>query len=259
MEHAVRITSFSDVRLGDNLAHLHFLRGVAKAHPEILFEHAAHLPYIPQLIELTADLPNIILRDLRYINRKQAINSWKNRGRFWQRHELKNDYGPFMLEWFAELAREMGIESPFQVESDLAFDYPAIQDFASEPFDFLIVNSDPMSGQWRSMQLSEIDRLAVDLSENYKVITTRPVQPFIPCTQRTNVTITGIGGLSRFCRFIVMVSTGPSWVTFNIWNRKSVELRIIFLEEERINIAPNTINTNSVGIAREILRERKFL
>jgi hypothetical protein len=104
-----------------------------------------------------------------------------------------------------------------------------------------------------------VDRLAVELSERHKVITTRPVQPFIPCTQNTNVTITGIGGISRFCRAIVMVSTGPSWATFNIWNRKSVELRIIFLEEERINIAPNTINTNSIKFARETLREHKFL
>lgn len=255
----MKITTFSDVRLGDNLAHLHFLRGVAKAHPSIQFEHAAHLCYIPQLVELTADLPNINLRDLRYVNRKQAINSWKNRGKFWERHELKNDYGAFMLDWFRELAREMGISSPFREEADLAFDYPAIKDFAAERFDFLVINSEPMSGQWRSMDLSEVDRLAVDLSLHHKVITTRPVQPFIPCTQRTNVTITGIGGISRFCRSIVMVSTGPSWATFNIWNRKSVELRVIFIEDEKINIAPNTVNTNSVGIAREILREKGFL
>ncbi len=255
----MKITTFSDVRLGDNLAHLHFLRGVAKAHPGIHFEHAAHLCYIPQLIELVADLPNVSLRDLRYVNRKQAINAWKNRGKFWERHELKNDYGPFMLDFFRQLARDMGVSSPFREESELLFDYPAIKDFACEPFDFLVVNSEPMSGQWRSMDLSDVDRLAVELSERYKVITTRPVQPFIPCTQRTNVTITGIGGISRFCRGIVMVSTGPSWATFNIWNKKSVELRIIFLEEERINISPNTLNTNSIEFARQTLRERNFL
>lgn len=253
------ITTYSDVRLGDNLAHLHFLRGVARANPSVRFEHAAHLWYLPQMIEVVADLPNIGLRDLRSINRKKAINSWKNRGRFWEQHPLRNEYGPFMLKWFEELASDMGVSSPFTKQEDLLFDYPAIKDTVSEEFDFLIVNSEPMSGQWQSMDLADLDQLAIDLSERHRVITTRPVRPFITCTQRTNVSITGIGGISRFCRYIIMVSTGASWATFNVWNRNSVEMRIIFLEHESILLTPNTTNTNSVSVAREMLREKGLL
>jgi hypothetical protein len=255
----VKITTFSEVRLGDNLAHLHFLRGVAKQNPDVTFEHAAHICYLPQMIDVVADLPNIILRDLRSIDRKRAINSWKNAGKFWERHDLRNDYGQFMVAFFEKLAGEMGVENPIKRPADLLFDYPAIMDTASEPFDFLVVNSEPMSSQWRSMDLADVDQLAVDLSLRYKVVTTRPVRPFIPCTQRTNVSVTGIGGISRFCKYVVMISTGPSWITFNVWNRKSVQLRIVFLEEERVEIAPNTHTTNSVEVARSILRDKGLL
>lgn len=255
----MRITTYSDVRLGDNLAHLHFLRKVAWRNPGAIFEHGAHACYLPQLIEVVADLPNIILRDLRTIDRKLAINSWKNAGQFWEQHPLRNDYGAFMVEWFDRLAGRMAVENPITKPADLLFDYPTIKDTASEPFDFLIVNSEPMSGQWRSMDMGDLDQLAIELSERHKVVTTRPVRPFIQCTQRTNLSVTGIGGISRFCRFIVMVSTGASWPTFNVWNRKSVEMRIVFLEHERVEISPNTVTTNSVGLAREILRDKKLL
>lgn len=255
----MKVTTFSDVRLGDNLAHLHFLRKVAQANPEVTFEHAAHLCYLPQLIDVVADLPNIVLRDVRYIEKKRAINSWKNAGRFWERHELRNDYGAFMVAFFDKLAAEMGVANPIKTPADLLFDYPAIKDTAAEPFDFLVVNSEPMSGQWRSMDIGDVDQLAVDLSLQHKVVTTRPVRPFIPCTQRTNVSVTGIGGISRFCKYVVMISTGPSWITFNVWNQKSVKLRIVFLEEERVELSPNTHTTNRVEVARELLREKGLL
>ena len=255
----MKVTTFSDVRLGDNLAHLHFLRKVAQANPDVTFEHAAHLCYLPQLIDVVADLPNIVLRDVRYIEKKWAINSWKNAGRFWERHELRNDYGAFMVAFFDKLAAEIGVANPIKMPADLLFDYPAIKDTAAEPFDFLVVNSEPMSGQWRSMDIWDVDQLAVDLSLRHKVVTTRPVRPFIPCTQRTNVSVTGIGGISRFCKYVVMISTGPSWITFNVWNQKSVKLRIVFLEEERVELSPNTHTTNRVEVARELLREKGLL
>lgn len=253
------IKTHCDVRLGDNLAHLHFLRGLAKQHPEIQFRHAAHLCYIPQLIEVVCDLPNISLHDLRRHDFNGSIEAWKNNARHWETHELKNEYGPFMLWHFDRIARKMGLESPLSREVDLLFDYPAIKDAATPPFDFLVVNSEPMSGQCRSLDLFEMDKLVVDLAEKYKVITTRAVKPWINCTQNHRLSVTGVGGISRYCRFIVMVSTGVSWATFNVWNRKTVEKRIIILESERVNIAPNSVNVNSVGLAREALQEAKLL
>lgn len=251
----MRILTHSDVRLGDNLAHLHFLRGLAVANPSVHFNHAAHACYLPQMIDVVCDLPNISLNDLRFINTRQSINSWKNTGRYWESHELKNDYGPFMLAWFDELANRMGFKSPFRKESDLLFDYPAIKDVGAQNFDFLIINSEPMSGQCRSLDLADLDLLAVELSERYKVVTTRAVKPWIQCTQNQRLSVTQIGGISCHCDYIITVSTGASWPTFNIFNRKTVKKRIIILENERVEIASNSVNVNTVGLVREILRD----
>lgn len=253
--------TFSDVRLGDNLAHLHFLRGLAKLHPGETFLHGAHSAYLPQMVEVVADLPNITLQDLRYFDRNGAVYAWKNKGRFWQDHELKNEYGPFMLEWFRHLADEMGgFASPFSKESELLFDYPAIRDTAGNGTEILIVNSEPMSGQCRSLDLGALDSVCIQLAERgHQIMTTRPVKPWIPCTQSYRLSTTAIGGLSRSCKYILMVSTGVSWATFNVWNTKSVKRRIIILEDERINIAPNCVNVNTVGLAVESLQDLKLL
>lgn len=253
------IATFSDVRLGDNLAHLHFLRALAKAHPDVHFKHAAHAGYLPQMIDVVCDLSNISLQALKFFDTGEGVNSWKNTGRYWERHPLKNEYGPFMLEWFKELAGRMGLESPFTRESDLLFDYPSIKDTSSEKFDFLVINSEPMSGQCRSLDLGDLDRLAIELSEKYKVVTTRPVKPWIQCTQNQRLTVTQIGGISCHCDYIVTVSTGASWATFNVWNRKSVKKRIIILDNERVEIAPNSVNVNTVGLVRETLRDLSLL
>lgn len=63
-----------------------------------------------------------------------------------------------------------------------------------------------------------------------------------------------IGLSSQNCRFILMVSTGPSWPTFNVWNRDTP--RIILIDHERINITPNTAHCSSVEAVRKILKER---
>ena len=63
------------------------------------------------------------------------------------------------------------------------------------------------------------------------------------------MTVTDIGALSRHCNAIIMVATGPSWPTFNIFNQSTVELRIILLDNEKINMTPNTVHVqNEAGV-----------
>ena len=125
------------------------------------------------------------------------------------------------------------------------------------PFDVLVVNSPPMSGQLK--YYSDLSATVLALKENgYKVITTRPVLG-VECTQDYKLNVSAIGSLSRQCRFIIMVSTGPSWPTFNIFNRDTVELRIILIDHERIHIAPNTIHVPNEASVLTILKEKKVL
>jgi hypothetical protein len=249
-------TTHCALRLGDNLAHLHFLRSLAQCRLGHQFIHYAHRHYLPQMIEVVCDLPNIQLRDLRYKPADvSSIDAWKNAGQFWETHDYRNDYAAFCLEFFAKLAGEMGLHSPFSKPSDLLFDYPALLDYGHDPIDVLVVNSPPLSSQWMGYDGAALDRLALDMFERgQRVVTTHPVRG-LPCTLPN--TVTAIGGVSIKAKCIVMVSTGPSWPTFNVWARDA--LRIVLIDQERIELTSHTEHCRTVDHAREILTAAEYL
>lgn len=261
------------LRLGDNLCHLHFMRKLAQAYPEFRFIHYAHRAYLPQLIELVSDLTNLQLGDLESVSdgignfwdMKPRLdfcsrNAWKNVFGQWEKSPLRNEWVEFSLEHFSWLASSMGLESPLKCADDLLFDYTAIKrDGTAAPFDMLIVNSMPMSGQLPGYNTGDMEELVGELSQRYSCITTQPTKYAVSCTQHSNKTVSQIGWLSTFCKYIVMVSTGPSWPTFNVWNKESVEFRLILIGSERINLTNNTEHASSVFEARRVLQEKGLL
>lgn len=262
------------LRLGDNLCHLHFMRKLALRYPAEHFVHFAHRCYLPQLVDLVSDFENLKLRDLESVSdgtgdfwsmRPHAeLNSrdaWKNAGRYWESHPMKNDWVEFSLQHFARLSWEMGLLNPIECTSDLLFDYPALRsnEFRASRFDMLIVNSSPLSNQIPSFNLAEMENLVGELTQRHNCIVTAPTRFNVPCTQTQNMSVTQIGDLSRFCRYIVMVSTGPSWTTLNVFNQESVEYRLIILDRERINLSANTDHASTVEAARQALMKRGLL
>lgn len=259
------------VRLGDNLLALHLLRGFAKAHPEHRFVHYAHLQYVSQLIEVVCDLPNLQVCDLESVSNpapywemepRQLLGSvdlWKNAGGFWENHPLKLDYAQFALALGVKVGAQLGLSSPWRCVQDLAFDYPALLAGKAKPFDVLVVNSAPQSGQV-GYNAQEMTALVAELARRYVVVTTAPTGiAGVGCTLHQGMTVTGVGILSRFCRVIVMVSTGPSWPTINVFNRESVEHRVILLEHERVELAPNSVHVSNAAEARKVLQLRGVL
>ncbi len=253
-----------DFHLGDNLAHLHFLRGLAKKYPFEDFTHAVHLCHVAQLADAISDLKNISLIPIT-CQMPGSIDAWKNAGGFWESHPLKNDYSAFYLNWFEHLAMRMGLDSPFCNREDLLFDYPAIQTrpmFPSQDrWDFLVVNSQPCSGQFMECRgdTKSLDGIIGSLAANYSVITTQPSSGGVPCTQDHHLTISQIGNLSLRCSHIVMISTGPSWPTFNIWNKDTVKFRLILSDNELLNLSHNTVQVRSTSDAASVLAEKGFI
>lgn len=257
------IQSHCALRLGDNLAAVHFLRGLAKKYPDIHFRHAAQLCYVRQLIEATCDLPNLQIADAQH-HKGHSWNLWKNAGGFWETHERKNDYAGFMLEFFDVAAKRMGLESPFTKPDDLLFDYPALHKdnlpVAVEPFDFLIVNSPPQSSQWQMGDPVAMNTLVQSLAQRHRCIVTHPIAGMrVACTMQWQFSVTNIGQLSQLCRYIVMISTGPSWTSFNVWNRESVEFRIILIDHETLGLTKNTEQCQTVAEATRVLKVRGLL
>jgi hypothetical protein len=262
-----KILTYCAFRLGDNLAHLHFLRAMAKAYPSIHFQHAALREYLPQMIEVVADLPNISLRDIRECRGEPGVNAWKNAGGFWETHELKARYAEFMLVWFDVLAKRMGLLSPLTKPDDLLFDYPALRRDDEHggitlhprvlkfvPFDVLVVNSIPMSGQWRGMDVTALNTLIQTLAQRYDVVTTRATGLDVLATENIpGFTVTDIGALSLFAKRIIMVSTGPSWPTLNVWTKD--KFRIVLQDTETLGLTTNTHQCATVEEAQRVLKK----
>lgn len=260
-------TTHCALRLGDNLAALHFLRKLSGVYPDDLFTHFCHQEYFEQLCDVVADSLNIRLMPfgvessgphwgMEPTSSAKSVNLWKNAGGFFDRHPNRFRYSQVMLDWFREAARQLGLESPLLKREDLLFDYPALRlnDPSVCDFDFLIINSPPLSGQAGRFDAEQMDRLILRLRESYRVITTFRRQNLdVPCTMDFDGTVTSIGRLSQMCKAIVMVSTGPSWPTFNVWNRETVKLRIIINEPEFVDLDPNAIHVpDVVGVAEAI-------
>lgn len=261
--------SYCDFHLGDNIVHLHFLRKLALRYPQHRFVHFLNGCYEAQLRCVVKDIPTIEICWLvegrpgypshaKWIGhtpppRNDCRNVWKNADGYWENHPLKNDFSRFYIRWFDKLAKEMGLESPLKTERDLLFDYPALLEPAWEgikPFDYLVLNSRPCSGQFLAYDRVEyFDPLLEQLVDSGKRVAATQVSEvagvhYTP--EHGNLTLTQIGNLSLRCKNIISVATGPMWPTLNVWAKP--EKRLICLDcPERNIIDPNAIYCRSLG------------
>jgi hypothetical protein len=260
--------TYNEWHLGDNATHLHFLRKLAIQHPDQHFVHAVRPALIPQLSEIVEDVPNIEL--IPFADRpKDSVNAWRNvgyltpTGGYWDNHPTKNQWAPFHVDWFAHLAEQMGLKSPIATTEDLLFDYPAIQKKTplSQKWSVLLVNSTPASNQYPDYDgPAYFDPIIAALQANgHTVCCTQPTKTGIPCTSEAGLSITGIGNLSLTADHLIMISTGPSWPTFNIWNRDTVKLRIICLDNKEVIELSDSIQVRTRQQIMTLLQSRKLI
>lgn len=257
------IATFNALHLGDNLIHLHFMRAMAKAYPEIHFTHGAPEQYLGQLGELVGDLPNLTLTDIAQTG-QGAINAWRGAGGWFYQQPDCQDFVKIHLRWFALLAETMGLRSPFTHARDLLFDYPKLKrtapDRGPQPSEILVINSPPMSGQASGYSSHGFDTLIDQLTDyGHHVTTTHPSRTQVPCTQWARMSVTAIGQLSQTVGAIIGVPTGPVWPTFNVWNQDTVKLRLWLLDHEQLWLSPNTEHTATMDRIPEILRKHGLL
>jgi len=278
------IFTFNRYHLGDNLIFLHLLRALAKQHDQTPFVHFCNGCDLHQLHEVVADLPNIILANFESPlweerGRIEAIDTWKNHDRFWENSRFRWDWSQFMLSHHDWTAARMGFISPFKVREHLLFDYPALEQKGSLLYDFLIVTSEPSSGQFSPMAQhgsGYLDKLVGALNEAGKSVWVTSPSPFTKfgpdqggwkeqtgpsCTRDCEMTITGVGRISQMCQHIIGVATGPLWPCINVHNNHSHEGRkfIALLDNnESINM-PHWKQTNCVENVFEMAKEEKWI
>lgn len=234
---------------------LHLLRALAKANPSRVFHHFTHRSHLEQLGDVVKDIENIALFAREYENwekyEHRAIDVWKNIGGtgkhdgFWERSKNRWNWSAFTLEHHAYIAGLLGLRSPFTIREHLLWDYPALNPNNSSGdryfYDFLVINSEPCSGQFGPMKQhgsGYLDDLIKQLAKKFSVITTNPVSG-VECTRDTKQSVTDIGRLSLMCRNHICVATGPMWATLNTTNHhhSSGRKRIVLLDNgESLNM-----------------------
>lgn len=234
-----RYATFMQWHLGDNLIHLHFLRRLAQRYPEAEFTHGLNPAYMAQCQEVVADLPRIRLVPLDKCP-ANAIDAWKGTDGFFFSHPKRFQFGALYLDLFDRMARKMGMESPFETTADLLFDYPAIcRNQGLGRYDVLLVNSVPLSEQFKSYQESDFVALAQAMrARGLSVITTKAIAGF-PCSLDANLSVTAIANLSLRARYFVAVCTGAMWTSMNIFNQSIHEFKVILNDHETVDIGEN--------------------
>jgi hypothetical protein len=250
------IRTYMQWHLGDNLLHLHFLRKLAQRYPELDFEHALNPAYIGQCQDLVDDLPQIRLLPLQP-GEAPGLDGWKGAEGFFFAHPNRFQFGALYIDLFAHLARQMGLESPLRVPDDLLFDYPAIcRDKGLGHYDALLVNSVPLSEQFKSYRESDFAELATLLrARGLSVITTHKIEGF-PCTLELQLSVTDIANLSLRARYFIAVCTGAMWPSMNIFNQSIHQFRIILNDHETIDFGSRITMCRDTADLRQLVLDR---
>lgn len=235
---------------------MNWMRKVAIQNPHTLFIHYCGEPYIHTLTEMITDLPNLQVMPLSYTP-PGAINSWINAHGLHDTPGYRVNKVALLLKHFQLLAQALDVPNPATTRADLLLDYPALTQPSplSQPFDILLINSQPRSGQFQSFNPYQFKALVQDLINQGKTVTTTEPTLLAPATTEYGLSIHQIGSISRFCNTIIAVDTAPLWPTLNPHNLTSVHTRIVLCDLHEFPFTDNTLTTNNISNIKHILQK----
>jgi hypothetical protein len=254
------ISTYNQLHLGDNLNSLNYLRRVALSDPNLKIKHYCPTSYIIQLLPLLSGVPNLEIEGIE-LTPPGSINIWIGRDNYIFNSPLKSNWVDFHLDFFHYISKILKVPNPILDRDDLLFNYPDLnpKDKKIKPFDFLIINSSPLSNQILDFDDNYLIKLTSQLvSTGYSVITTHPTG-FAKSTLEMGLSITEIGLLSSFASIILGVPNGPMWPTFNIYNKFLVKCRIIWLTNEVLKLTDNSICVRSSEELSLVLSSAKII
>jgi len=234
------IQTYNEYHLGDNLIHLNYLRRLSYTTDEPMVHHC-NTALHRQLLPVIADTA-ITLADL-YIP-PNTVNAWIGANNYYYNSPRQADWVQFHLDWFDHLSNILGVSSPIACREDLLFEYPLLNEPLYAEFDYLIINAAPASNQLPKYTPEFFNNRVRDLlNAGHTVITTNPTG-MCTSTLEMQMDVTRIGALSKGCKFIEGVATGPMWTTFNVFNLDTVKRRTFYCAHQTVNLTNNTITKN---------------
>lgn len=149
----------------------------------------------------------------------------------------QEDIMGFVMEYMNHLSAKIGSGTVFKQREDMLWDVPVIpKPVIPRIIDFLIIPSDPMSGQCPKYSRSEVfERLIIPLQARWRtlVMNERDGTP-------SGYSLLQIGVLATMARNIIAVANGPHWPIHSVWNRETQKM--IFLDPMRLRFCDPPIH-----------------
>lgn len=247
------VETHNALRLGDNLVHMNFMRRVV-AQSDVDFIHyvgdmCSHAELLPFTEGLEARIKILPIAQ----RPRSSVESW--RGPYWYHHPKRLDFAEFHIDWFEHLAKQLGIQSPIHTKYDLLMDYPGLRNIHTPTVDVVVINSQPLSGQFGAYSESAYKAMILYLIDaGYSVLTTKPTGL---CLDATGQSVAWIGAAAAKAKVVVGTSTGPSWPCLNVENRNA--LHVLCLDTENVILTDRGRVARTVKQAAEILKEEGIL
>lgn len=202
------------VQLGDSIFNINFLN---KYHShDYIFNYYVYNGHITELRHHIYN-KNIILHDITTLN-VDAYDMWIGHNVYFFDEIKKYDsmFDIFYLNFFKKVSKELNLEVVTNDTSDVLYHIYNIYDVQTihTEYDYLIINSIPLSGQCEYDDNIFVDLCNNLISKNYKIITTKKINN-IECTLDYNYNLLDIGLISNKCENIIAINTSPIITTFN--------------------------------------------
>ena len=224
---------YNDYHYGDNLLNLKFLKNILHylkdANIKIIYYYNKR--YIKNVYELERYIDNdiITLRTTNYRPR-DAICLWMGCINF-----DKVNYSNFDIYFnlfYKNITTILNLDNK-QINTSLYQDEEYLLDIYNsldskyKDIDILIINSVPYSGQIQYNK-EEWDKMCIDLSKKYNIVTTTFVNNDIKCTFTDGLRLQDIGAISTHVKYIIAVHSGPIVPCYNSLTKKNVKKWFIF-------------------------------
>lgn len=207
---------YNKYHLGDSIYSLIYLNNIEIENIEYSFNSSYY-----------NELNNHNYKNISLTNDMNGIDLWIQANNFWGKYITNNKnkyiyYDDFYLNFYNDLSDKYKIKSNFNDLYDILYYHPNIENNRFENYDYFIMNSVPLSGQYKYNKNDFIYFVNKLVYSGYKIITTEKIDN-VECTRDFNMNLLDIANLSIGCKNIIGVHSSPYSTALNKKSIDSVE------------------------------------
>ncbi len=253
------IRIYNAFHLGDNVFSMIYFSRIKKyiEDKKINIEYYCKPEYHNQLKEFIPS-SNIILKEYREnMDTSGMHNIWighrEYKCNYYTRDKcddksVSNGFNDFLKAFYNDFSEKINfpnkkLENFAYTDDDLLTRYESLPD-AYKNVDILIVNSDPLSGQFKTDDSAWVKKIE-EFAKKWKVVITKKTTDKVKCTTDDKLTIKDIAAISTHTKIIIAVNTRIVPGFFNSYTLENIKRAYIFDSNEHYSY-PKFENRKSI-------------